>query len=138
MPPVVDSRSATPRVERPGPEPLRRRPAPPPPPLSSRGRRVFHYALIFVTIVLVVDALVGDKGLLETTRARRQHADAAAALEQLRNENARLREEIRRLRDDPETIESIAREDLGLIRPGELLFVIRDGTPNPQRPAPPR
>jgi cell division protein FtsB len=96
-----------------------------------RGRRVLNYVLIFVTIVLVVDALVGDKGLVQTIRARRQHADATAALGALRDENARLREEIRRLREDPGTIESIAREDLGLIRPGELLFVIRDAAHPP-------
>jgi cell division protein FtsB len=96
-----------------------------------RGRRVLNYVLIFVTIVLVVDALVGDKGLVQTIRARRQHADATAALGALRDENARLREEIRRLREDPGTIESIAREDLGLIRPGELLFVIRDAAHAP-------
>ena len=129
MPPAVDPRSTPRPPER--PELVRRRQPPVPPRTLLRGRRVLNYVLIFVTIVLVVDALVGDKGLVQTIRARRQHADATAALGALRDENARLREEIRRLREDPGTIESIAREDLGLIRPGELLFVIRDAAHPP-------
>lgn len=111
-----------------GPEPLRRHRA-----LPTRrwdgSRRLLHTALVFVTIVLLADALIGDKGLVETMRARRQSRELAATLETLRRENARLREEVRRLNEDPRAIESLAREDLGLIRPGELLFIIRDVKP---------
>ena len=85
-----------------------------------------QYGLAFVAIVLVVDALVGDKGFVDTLRARRQYRESAAALAQKRQENARLREEIRRLREDPSRIESVAREELGLIRPGEVLFIVHD------------
>jgi cell division protein FtsB len=89
-------------------------------------RRLLNYVLALVTVVLVVDALVGDKGLMETMRARRQYADLMASLTALRQQNAQLRDDIRRLKEDPGTIESIAREELGLIRPGELLFVVKD------------
>jgi cell division protein FtsB len=82
-----------------------------------------------VTVVLVVDALVGDKGLLETIRARKQYAELAASLAQKRQENARLRNAIRRLNEDPSAIESLAREELGLMRDGEMLFIVRDAKP---------
>ena len=85
-----------------------------------------------MTVVLVVDALVGDKGLLDTLRARRQHQALAAALAQKRQENARLRDNIRSLREDPGAIESLAREELGLMRAGEVLFIVRD-TQSPAR-----
>jgi cell division protein FtsB len=77
-------------------------------------------------MILVVDALVGDKGFLDTLRARRQYREVASALAQKRQENARLREEIRRLRDDPAHIEAVAREDLGLMRDDEVLFIVHD------------
>jgi cell division protein FtsB len=93
---------------------------------SSWRRRIVNYALTFITIVLVVDALVGDKGLLETMRARKQYAEVAASLDTLRQENDRLRDQIHRLTDDPATIESVAREELGLVRPGEVVFVVKD------------
>jgi len=93
---------------------------------SSFRRRAVNYTLTFITVVLVVDALVGDKGLLETMRARKQYAEVAASLASMQSENDRLRDQIHRLTSDPETIESVAREELGLIRPGELVFVVKD------------
>jgi cell division protein FtsB len=51
-----------------------------------------------------------------------------------RVENARLREEARRLREDPDAIEEIARRELGLIRRGEKVFIIKDAAPGkPER-----
>ena len=80
--------------------------------------------ILFVTCVLALDALVGQEGLAQTARARRESKAAQVALAKIRNENAGLHEQIRRLRDDASTIEALAREDLGLIRPGEILFVV--------------
>jgi len=118
-------------VQAPPPTPLRRKkPAPAAPPAWTPVRaRLLNYALIFVTVVLVVDALVGEKGLLDTMRARRQHADLSAATARMRQENDRLRDEIRRYREDPSAIEALAREELGLMREGEVLFIVRDVKP---------
>ena len=113
------------------PTPLRRRkPVPAAPSLLAPWRtRLLNYALGFIAIVLVVDALVGDKGLLDTIRARRQYEILASDLARQRHENAKLREDIKRLIDDPAAIESLAREELGLMRDGEVLFIIRDAKP---------
>jgi cell division protein FtsB len=85
-----------------------------------------HLLLVFVTVVLVVDALIGEKGLMQSMRARQEYLDTAASLETLRRNNAKLRDEMRRLNEDPATIESVAREQLGLIRPGEVVFILKD------------
>lgn len=82
--------------------------------------------LVFVTVVLIVDALVGEKGLIETMRARQVARVEAARLASLREENARLREQKRRLSEDPSAIEAEARQQLGLIRPGEVMFILKD------------
>ena len=82
---------------------------------------------------MVADALVGDRGLLAMLDARRQHSELAATIARQRAENQRLREQARRLRDDPTAIEEIARRDLGLIRPGEKVFIVKDLT-SPARP----
>jgi len=79
-----------------------------------------------VAAVVVTDALVGDQGLLATLRARRQYDQLAADIAHQRAENARLREEARRLRDDPAAIEDVARRELGLIKPGEKVFIVKD------------
>ena len=62
-----------------------------------------------------------------------QYDQAAAATLRQRAENQWLREEARRLREDPSAIEEIARRDLGLIKPGEKVFIIKDIEP-PKKP----
>src|SRR5437870_8201849 len=114
------------------PPPLRRRKAPAEAAPSPMRARLLNYGLGFVTVILVVDALIGDKGLIDTLRARRQHQTVAAALAQMRHENARLRDDIRRLKEDPGAIEALARQDLGLIRDGEILFIVRDSQSPPR------
>ena len=85
--------------------------------------------VLFAAIVLIVDALVGDRGFLAMLRARRQYDQLSATLERQRGENARLRDEAGRLRNDPAAIEELARRELGLIRPGEKVFIIKDLKP---------
>jgi cell division protein FtsB len=97
--------------------------------LVHRGRRIARYVLFFVTAVLVIDAVVGEKGLLALIRARRDFEGVEAALAAARTNNMNLREEARRLREEPSAIEEIARRELGLIKPGEKLFIIRDAQP---------
>jgi cell division protein FtsB len=91
-------------------------------------QRAIRWALLFISAVLAIDALAGDKGFFEMLRARRQHAELSGALASMRSENARLRDEARRLKEDPATIEALARKELGLIKPGEVLFVVKDRT----------
>lgn len=111
-----DTRSA---VKRRAPHPWR----------IARTRRIVHLLLLLFAAVIIVDALVGDQGLLVMRRVSRQHDELAAATARRRAENARLREEVRRLTEDPAAIEEIARRELGLIRPGEKVFIIKDLKP---------
>jgi cell division protein FtsB len=109
-------------------EPLRRRRVAAAP-ASALWRKPLQLLLVFVTVVLLIDALVGERGLIERMRAGQQFREAQADLEKIRRENARLLDEARRLREDSSTIESLARKDLGLVRPGEVLFIIKDIKP---------
>ena len=54
----------------------------------------------------------------------------ARELEQLRRQNMQLREEIRLL-NTPEYIERLAREQLGLVKPGEIAVILVQPTPAP-------
>jgi cell division protein FtsB len=96
---------------------------------QRRVRKILGGLFLFVVCVLVVDALVGDQGLVATMRARKQYDRLAADIARLRSENAGLRETARRLREDPAAIEEIARRELGLMSPGETLFIVRDIPP---------
>ena len=59
-------------------------------------------------------------------RATDQSEALAKSIFQLREENQWLREDMRQLREEKDTIEKLAREELGLIQPGEKLFIIKN------------
>jgi cell division protein FtsB len=109
--------------------PKRRTPKPKPP---TRNRRIVHWLLLFIAALIVVDGLVGERGLLAMLRARREYDTLSASIARQRAENARLRDEARRLREDPSAIEEVARRELGLIKPGEKVFIIKDLPPAKQ------
>ncbi len=105
----------------------------PPPEAESRPalpprqpRRFWSQVMLFAACVLLVNGLFGERGLTDTIRARRAFAAAARELDQLKRDNDALRDKARRLRNDPSTIESVARGELGLVRPGEILVTIKD------------
>ncbi|MGE3843979.1 MAG: septum formation initiator family protein [Vicinamibacterales bacterium] len=94
--------------------------------LRLSRRRLAQYALLFVAAALVVNALIGDRGLTALLKAKREHAQLHQSLIRVRQENARIGDEVRRLGSDPKAIELAARENLGLARKDELLFIVRD------------
>lgn len=48
--------------------------------------------------------------------------------QRLSDDNTRLRREVEALRDDPRALERAAREELGLVKPGEIVFSL-EGAP---------
>ena len=57
---------------------------------ERRSRRALCLLIGFVACVLAVDALIGERGLLETLRARRQYNQLQAGINSLKSKNARL------------------------------------------------
>jgi cell division protein FtsB len=97
---------------------------------SGRTRRIVRLLLALFAAVIVVDALVGDQGLIAMRQARREHAALVSAIAKQRAENAALAEQVNRLTHDPGTIEALARRNLGFIRPGEKVFIVKDLLPH--------
>jgi cell division protein FtsB len=91
---------------------------------AERWRRRVRWALLFVTSLVLANAIAGENGLLDQIRHRRDHAVLARQIDRLREENDRLRDEARRLREDPGTIEAVARRELGLVKPGERPVIV--------------
>jgi cell division protein FtsB len=96
-----------------------------------RKAALLFSALAF--IALAVGSLFGDGGMIHLIQERRRADELGRQVEQLREENGRLAEQIHALRTDPRAIERLAREQLGLARPGETVFLLRDEAA-PSRP----
>ena len=104
-----------------GPPPVRRGEESP-----WQRRHLARLLFSLLTAILIANALIGDRGLPATLRIRGEHRELAAAIAALRATNQSLRHEAERLRNDPAAIEALARGDLGLMRPGERLFIVTD------------
>ena len=96
---------------------------------KQRGRRLVQYGLLFLGCLLFLDALVGEKGLIQNVKARQQFQGIERSLLRLKADNERLQKDVELLKKDPDTIEGVARKELGLMKPGEKLFIIKDADP---------
>lgn len=96
-------------------------------------RKAWAVASLLALVALVVGSLFGDRGMLQLFAQRRRAEALQHELQDLRAVNLHLGDEIRALRSDPRAIERIAREELGLARPGETVFILREDQ-SPARP----
>ena len=128
-------------------EPTPQSPGAAPEPPARRGRGVAvpgqkrpwsNWLIGFCAAALLLNGLIGQNGYFETRRHEQQLAGEVAKLQEMRAENRRLQARAQALKSDPATIEDAARRQLGLIKEGEVLFIITDtpSTPPPPTSAP--
>ena len=95
----------------------------------ARRHRGLYILGVLIVCVLAANAVIGERGLLESRRAERRHDNLLDSIKSLKRENQSLQNRAKRLEVDPTSIESIARRELGLIRPGEVVFIVKDRLP---------
>jgi cell division protein FtsB len=97
--------------------------------------RVSKYlALAFVTLA-IVNGVFGQRGVVEILRLTDRNTALGERVSALEAENAALEEQARRLKHDPSAVEDLARRDLGLLKEGELVIILRDvAAPTPTTP----
>ena len=108
-------------------------------PIEAPARSDSFRPVLGATVLLVL-ALLAIAGLkssrdLETARARERLLEKRIA--ETRAESERLRVRIDRLRHDPGMLERLAREDLGMVRPGDVIIElpVPGAAPSPRSPA---
>ena len=92
-------------------------------------RRVVNTVIFFIGTILVINAFAGDNGFIDMLTTKNTHAVLLEDLSRLRAENESLRNTAKRLQEDPRAIEEVARDKLGLIKPGELLLIFTNDHP---------
>ena len=68
-------------------------------------------------------AVFNDHGLLAVHGQAQKLVTVQSEVSKIQNENKDLTDEIQALRNDPTTIEKLAREELRLVKPGEVVLV---------------
>jgi len=91
-------------------------------PQANRSRQWMLYILCLLLVSLSLFTAFGERGVGHLLRLRAEQRKLDDSNFVLQKENEILRERIHRLRHDNLYLEKIAREDLGLVRPGEIVY----------------
>src|ERR1041384_7555885 len=104
------------------------------------SQRWLSYALGTLIIVLCIYTIAGQRGAIHLWRLRAEQARLDEQNYTLQRENERLRERIGRLQKDNSYLEKVAREELNLVKPGEIVyrFASSDSRANRARSAAPK
>ena len=91
-------------------------------PQRKFGRRM----MVLAASLLCANAIIGERGMIESIRAEKAMVALDHEIESLREENDSLRAMSVRLREDLSLIEEVARQDLGLISRDEVVVVLSE------------
>lgn len=99
-------------------------------------RRLGIAALVAVALGWVPYQLYGSSGLARYVRLRGERDALHEANLKLHEQNQRLRAELEALSDDDgelsrAAVERAARDELGLVKPGEVVYQVSDPAPPP-------
>lgn len=89
-------------------------------------RRQVVWASVVVALVLAVGSAAAEGGFRRYWRLEKDVKTLEARNAKLAQDNARLRREVEALRDDSRALERAAREELGYVRLGELVFDVEE------------
>jgi cell division protein FtsB len=103
-------------------------------------RRNLTWFLAGGLALLLLQDVFGTHGVLAMRRAQQEAADVRREIDQINQENLELQKNVQSLKTDPSAIERIAREEMGLARPGEFIFKTpaRPGDPSGLSPTSPK
>lgn len=99
-------------------------------------RRNATWFLAAALSLLLLQDLFGTHGVLAMRRAQKEAATVKQEINLINDENRQLQDRVKALKNDSQAIEHIAREDLGLARPGEYVFKTSPRPPDASKPAP--
>ncbi len=81
---------------------------------------------LFFFLYFVYLIFFGEKNIFRLIQKEKYRSQLKAQITQLKTENLNLQEKIRYLKNDRFFIEKKAREDLGLVKEGEEIYIIVD------------
>lgn len=99
-------------------------------------RRNLRTILGLAILALAIHDVFGPHGFLAMRATQQTIQQYSAEMQKLDKENQALSDEVTSLKTDPRLIEKIAREDMGLAKPGELIFKLPGTQDDAVKPAP--
>jgi cell division protein FtsB len=89
-------------------------------------RRNVRQILGLALFALLVHDVFGPHGFIAMRRTQLEIEQIREQIGKMNDQNKSLTEQVNSLKTDPKSIERIAREEMGLARPGEMIFKLPD------------
>lgn len=90
------------------------------------ARKNTRQILALALFALFVHDIFGPHGFIAMRRTQREIDLIHEQIVKMNEQNKALTDQVSSLKSDPKSIERIAREEMGLARPGEMIFKIPD------------
>lgn len=100
-----------------------------PPAKRSRLHRCVYTAVAVLIVALAIDGVFGPHGMIATYRLKLKVEKTQRKVNALEQENKVFTDQVRKLKTQPSAIEHVARERMGLVKPGELVFKLPPQSP---------
>jgi len=94
--------------------------------LWERHQSWLRYVPWVVLLVILVAGLLGDQGIVRLRSLEQDKRNLEASIRTHEATNLKLRREVYYLRHDAKYLEKVAREEMGLVRPGEVVYQFKD------------
>jgi cell division protein FtsB len=89
-------------------------------------RRIATAAAVVLAVFLGYHVIFGQNGVTAYQQKREEDKMLQRQIQQLQDENARMKDHVDHLQNDPDAIEHEARERLHYTRPGEVIYTLND------------
>jgi cell division protein FtsB len=80
------------------------------------------YLIGALIVLLSLVTLIGERGALHLWRLRGEKSRLDEQNYRLQKENESLRQRVHKVRNDDDYLEKLAREELNMVRPGEIVY----------------
>jgi cell division protein FtsB len=102
--------------------------------LRANAKSIF----ILVLFALLVNDVLGAHGLIAMRKTQKDIEQVQKQIDVLNQQNQALSGQVSSLKTDPKAIERIAREEMGLAKPGEIIYKLPREVAKPADPQIPR
>jgi len=89
-------------------------------------KRLFAAGIVLIVCVALWKFVVGEMGVVKYYRMSTHARDLRSEIGHMTTDNVRLSREVAALKSDPAFLERMARDKIGLARPGEVVYYYGD------------
>ncbi len=92
--------------------------------IKLSDRKVIQWLAIFASLTVITFSLIGDKGVIQLIALKQQEMELKREIEELKQDRKEWIYKIQSIKENRSYVETIAREELGMIWDDEIVYTI--------------